>query len=551
MKKIPRHFRISRVTPNVTVTCGQATVTSLCVIVCWLLALPLVAQPYDLLIRNGRVVDGTGNPWYYADVAVKNGKVAYIGQVKPSDAKAIIDARGQIVAPGFIDIHTHLEGGIEDLPTADNFLYDGVTTAITGNCGLSRTNLRGYFDSLRTMGISLNMASFIGHNALRYRVMKNAFREPTAREQNEMEALTEQAMKEGAVGLSTGLVYIPGTYAKTPEVVNLAKVSARYNGIYASHMRNEGNQVVASIQEAIQVGREANLPVQISHFKIDSKPLWGTSTRTISLVKEARLAGLDVTVDQYPYTAGSTTLTFILPAWALADSDSIVMARFRDPATRAKIRDEMLDNLQKNGRTNYDYAVVANAPMDATLNGLSVTQINQRMGRKNDAATEIDLILELLLKARMKRIAMVYHLFSEDDVETIMRYPNTMIASDGRIMPFNVGAPHPRYYGTNARVLGHYVREKKIITLEDAIRRMTSLPAQRIGFSDRGLLKPGYAADIVVFDEKTVIDRATFEAPHAYADGFSYVLVNGVPVIENGKHNGQRPGHILLGKGHQ
>ncbi|QJW90858.1 D-aminoacylase [Spirosoma taeanense] len=511
----------------------------------------LLAQSYDLVIRNGRVVDGSGNPWYYADVAIKEGKVARIGMIPATDAKTQIDAKGQIVAPGFIDVHTHVEGGLEDRPGAENFLYDGVTTLVTGNCGTSRTNLRAYFDTLGAVGISPNLASLIGHNSLRLRVMKTAFREPTAREQAEMESLVEQAMKDGAVGLATGLIYTPGTYAKTPEIVNLARQVARYGGVYASHIRNEGQDVTTAINEAIQIGREAHLPVQISHFKVASKPLWGGSAQTIALVEAARREGIDVTVDQYPYTASSTSLQSIVPAWALADSDSLVLVRFRDPATRAKIRREMLEALKTNGRKDFDYAVVASFAADTTLNGLSISKINQKMGRKKSAEAEADLIMDLLEKAGMKRIQMVYHTMSEEDVTAIMRYPNTMIASDAGVARFNSGVPHPRAYGTNSRVLGRYVREQQIIPLENAIRRMTSLPAQRFGFADRGLLRPGYAADVVIFDEKTVGDAATYESPHAYATGFSYVLVNGVPVIENGKHTGRRPGQILMGKGYQ
>ena len=507
------------------------------------------AQRYDLVIRNGRVIDGTGNPWYYADIAIKNGRVALIGQVPTTDARISIDAKNQIVAPGFVDVHTHVEGGLEDRPGAENFLYDGVTTLVTGNCGGSRTDLRVYFDTLRAKGISPNLCSLIGHNSIRLKVMKAAFREPTAREQADMEALVEQAMKEGAVGLATGLIYTPGTYAKTAEVVNLAKVAARYGGVYASHIRNEGQEVAKAIEEAIQISREAHIPVEISHFKVASKPIWGFSKQTIGLVEAARREGLDVTVDQYPYTASSTSLQSIIPSWALADSDSMVLARFRDPATRTKIRREMLESLKKNDRKDYEYAVVAYCPADTTFNGMSISKINKQLGRKSNAETEADLVMELIEKSGMKRIQMVYHTMSEEDVETILRYPNTMIASDAGVSRFNSGMPHPRAYGTNSRVLGRYVREKQIISLEDAIRRMTSLPAQRFRLADRGLLKEGYAADVVVFDEKTVGDAATYEAPHAYATGFSFVLVNGVMVIENGKHTQKRPGQILLGQG--
>lgn len=504
------------------------------------------AQQYDLVIKNGRVVDGTGNPWYYADVAIKEGRVARIGTIAASEGKQVIDAKRQIVAPGFIDVHAHVEGDLETQPGAENFIYDGVTTLITGNCGGSSTNLRAMFDTLRMRGFTPNLASLIGHNSVRMKVMKAAFREPTAREQAEMEALVEQAMKDGAVGLSTGLIYTPGTYARTPEIVNLAKMAAKYGGVYATHMRNEGQDVQTAINEAIQIGREAGIPVEISHFKVASKPLWGLSTETISMVEAARKnEGIDVTVDQYPYTASSTSLQSIVPSWALADGDSATLARFRDPATRRKIRDEMLASLKKNDRKNYEYAVVSRFQADTTYNGKSIHQIASLRGLKTDGRAEAELVLALLEQAQMKRIQMVYHTMSEQDVATIMRYPNTMIASDAGVARFGSNMPHPRAYGTNSRVLGRYVRELKVLPLEEAVRRMTSLPAQRFHFTDRGLLRTGYAADLVIFDENTVSDKATYDAPHAYATGINYVLVNGVPVVENGKHNGKKPGQIL------
>ena len=521
----------------------------LSLIFCLLATCFAYAQPYDLVIKNGRVVDGTGNPWVHADVAVQNGRIVRIGAIPTAEGKRTIDATGLIVSPGFIDVHAHVEGSLEAQPGAPNFVYDGVTTVITGNCGGSSGNLRTYFDTLRMQGFSLNVGSLIGHNSVRMKVMKMAFRDPTAREQTEMERLVEQAMKDGAVGLSTGLIYTPGTYAHTPEVVNLAKVAARYGGLYASHIRNEGQNVKQAIDEAIQISREAHIPVEISHFKVASKPLWGKSTETVELVEAARREGLDVTVDQYPYTASSTSLESILPTWALADGDSAVLVRFRDPTTHAKIRAEMLENLKKNLRKNYEYAVVSSYKPDTTLNGMNISAINQKLGRKNTAETEADLVMDLMEKANLKRIQMVYHTMSETDVETILRYPNTMIASDAGVAKLGSGMPHPRAYGTNARVLGRYVRERHVIPLEEAIRRMTSLPAQRFRLTDRGLLRPGYAADIVLFDEKTVTDRATYEQPHAYTTGISWVIVNGTPVIENGQHTGQRPGQLLMGPG--
>ncbi|WP_128548670.1 N-acyl-D-amino-acid deacylase family protein [Larkinella soli] len=517
---------------------------------CLLFSIGAHAQTYDLIIKNGRVVDGSGNPWYYADVAILNGKIARIGSIPATDARATVDARNQIVAPGFIDVHTHVEGSLQDRPGAENFLHDGVTTLVTGNCGSSAVDLRAFFDSLRIQGFSPNLASLVGHNSVRLKVMKMAFREPTAREQAEMERLVEQAMKDGAVGLSTGLIYTPGTYARTPEIVNLAKVASRYGGVYASHMRNEGQEVKKAIGEAIQIGREARIPVEISHFKVAGKPIWGAAVETVGLVEAARREGIDVTVDQYPYTASSTSLASIVPSWALADGDSATLARFRDPATRTKIRKEMLASLKENDRKNFDYAVVASFPADTSFNGLSITKINQKLGRKNKADAEADLVMDLMEKAGMKRIQMVYHTMSEEDVATIMRYSNTMVASDAGVTRYGSGMPHPRGYGSNARVLGRYVREKQIIPVEEAVRRMTSLPAQRFSLEDRGLLRPGYAADLVIFDEKTVTDQSTYDVPHAYSTGFSYVLVNGVPVIEAGKHNGKRPGRILTGRGY-
>ncbi|MDB5242598.1 MAG: aminoacylase [Spirosoma sp.] len=508
------------------------------------------AQPYDLVIKNGRVIDGTGNPWVYADVAVRNGRIIQIGTVNSADAKRIIDATGLVVAPGFIDVHTHVESSLEAQPGAPNFVHDGVTTIITGNCGSSRINLRTYLDTLRIKGVSVNVGSLIGHNTVRVKVMKMVFREPTAREQADMETLVEQAMKDGAVGLSTGLIYTPGTYAKTTEIVHLAKVASRYGGLYASHIRTEGQNVKTAIEEAIQISREARIPVEISHFKVASKPLWGKSPETIEMVEAARREGLDVTVDQYPYTASSTTISSLLPSWALADGDSAVLGRFHDPASRAKIREEMLKGLKQSQRKNFDYAVVASYRPDTTFNGLSISAINQKLGRKNNAAAEADLVMDLMERANMRSTQMVYHIMAETDVETILRYPNTMIASDAGVAKLGVGMPHPRAYGTNARVLSRYVRERHIIHLEEAIRRMTSLPAQRFRLTDRGLLRPGYAADIVLFDDKTVSDEATYDQPHAYTKGISWVLVNGTPVVENSKHTGQRPGQLLMGPGY-
>ena len=503
---------------------------------------------YDIIIRNGRVIDGSGNPWFRADIGIIGNKIAAIGQLDTAQTKRTIDAAGMVVSPGFIDVHTHSESGLVRVPTADNFIMDGVTSIITGNCGSSEDNLTAFFNKLRKMGVSVNVASFIGHNNVRRQVLRKAMRDPTPKEQVAMEQLVEKAMKQGAVGLSTGLIYIPGTYAKTPEVVGLAKVAARYGGVYTSHIRNEGEKVSDAITEAITVGREAQIPVEISHFKITFKPLWGKSTETVALVEKARQEGVDINIDQYPYTASSTNMGTLLPTWALADSDSAMLARFADPSVHAKIKAEMILNLTKDQRTQWDYAVVAHAKADSQLDGKTVSEINILRGRRPTAEDEVETIFELMAKGGGQ---MIYHKMSEEDIDIILKYPHTMIASDGSVETYGFGVAHPRSYGTNARVLGRYVRERKTLTLEDAVRRMTSLPAQRFHIDNRGLLRVGYAADILVFDEKTVSDKATYERPHAYSVGFKWVIVNGKPTVENGKHNETKAGQIILGKGFQ
>jgi N-acyl-D-amino-acid deacylase len=511
-----------------------------------LIANGVFAQKYDLVIKNGRVIDGSGNPWFAADIAIKSGKIAGIGFFQTSEATTVIDAKNQIICPGFIDVHTHVEGGLQASPTADNFIYDGVTSIITGNCGGSELNLTKFFDELKQIQTSVNVGSLIGHNTVRRYVMRNVFRDPTPKEQVQMEALVEQAMKDGAVGLATGLIYIPGTYSKTPEVVGLAKVASMYGGVYASHIRDEASKVKEAIEEAINIGREAHIPVEISHFKISSKPLWGQSNTTIGLVEKARLEGIDVNIDQYPYTASSTNMGTMLPSWALSDGDSVIHTRLTNTETRKKIRAEMLKGLKADNRQNFDYAFVARYKEDSTLNGKNMHEINQLLGRKSNAESEAELIMDMVDKGGAQ---MIFHKMSEEDVARILQYPYTMIASDAGVIQFNKNVPHPRGYGSNARVLGRYVREKQVLRLEDAVRRMTSLPAQRFRIDNRGLIRVGYAADIVIFDENTITDKATFEQPHAYSEGIDFVLVNGIAVLENGKHTGKKSGEIIYGKG--
>ena len=503
------------------------------------------AQTYDLIIKNGKIIDGSGNSWFYGDVGVSQGKITFIGKKENYDARKIVDAKGLIVAPGFIDVHAHIEGSEMTVPTADNFIFDGVTSVVTGNCGGSNLEVDKYFRRIDSVRTSINIATLIGHNTVRRSILGDVNRQPTVEEQNRMESLVEKAMKEGAVGISTGLIYVPGTYSKTSEVVGLAKVASKYNGVYASHIRDEGDNVHQAVSEAISIGREAKIPVEISHFKVTYKPNWGRSIETIGLVENARLEGLDVTMDQYPYVASSTTLDTTVPTWVFSGGRDSLKLRINDPAMRRKIKNEMVEDLKKKKLKNYSYAQVARYAPDTTLNGKNISEINKLKGRKSKAIYEAETILEMV--GAINRTQMVYFSMDEKDLTRILQYPFNMIASDAGIVKFGSGMPHPRAYGTNARVLGRYVREQKVIRLEEAIRRMTSLPAQKFNLRDRGLLREGLAADIVVFDEHIVGDVATYTTPHAYSKGFSYVIVNGETVIVNGKHTGACSGQVLKG----
>ncbi|WP_288095658.1 D-aminoacylase [Hydrotalea sp.] len=502
----------------------------------------LTAQTADILIKNGKIINGTGNNWFYGDVAVVNNKIAAVGNLSAWKSAKVIDAAGMIVAPGFIDVHTHIEGDEVRNPTADNFIYDGVTTVITGNCGLSKVDIGNYFKWLDSLHLSINIASLVGHNDIRKAVMGTARRAPTTAEMLQMEAITRKAMQDGAVGLSTGLIYIPGTYAATDEVVALTKIAAAYHGVYATHMRDEGDSVVQAIQEALHIGTVAGLPVEISHFKLSGQQNWRRSKETLALIIDARKKGIDVTIDQYPYTASSTNLGTLLPDWVLADGKDSINARLNNPVIREQVIAYMLQRLSKRKLKHFSYPVVANYAFDTAFNGKSIETINLLKGRKHTAKAEAETVLEMMQHGGA---GMVFHGMSETDVQYIMQYPFCMFGCDAGIRVFGEGVPHPRGYGSNAKILGKYVREEHLFSLEQAIRRMTSLPAQKFHLQNRGLLLPGYAADIVVFNPDTVTDKATYEKPHQYSEGFKYVVVNGTITLKNGQHTGARNGITL------
>jgi N-acyl-D-amino-acid deacylase len=498
----------------------------------------------DILITNARILDGTGNSWYWGSVEVNDGiiKAIHKGKVVPSVAvKRTLDAKGLMLTPGFIDVHAHIESSIFDRPTADNYIYDGVTSVVTGNCGNSADDIADFFRRIDSTKTSINIATLAGHNTVRRLGMGLANKPASKEDLQKMLGIMNQAMRDGAVGLSTGLIYLPGMYSNTDEVVFLASIAAQYGGVYATHMRNEGLKVTEAIDEAINIGKKAKLPVQISHFKVSGRANWGRSSTTLNLVKQARLEGHDVTIDQYPYTAASTNLATQVPDWALDGGLDSLRVRIKDKATRERIKREMQDNKEEGKMKNFSFAVVANYSADSTLNGMNISQINKMRGRKANLYNESETILEMLEKSNAQ---MVFHTMNEDDVKYFMQYPFNMPAADGSVSN-GQGMPHPRSYGTNARVLGRYVRELKVIPFEEAIRRMTSLPAQKFNLSNRGLIREGMAADILLIDENKVSDLATFEKPHQFSTGIPYVIVNGQVVVEDGRHTGTRSGQGL------
>ncbi len=498
---------------------------------------------YDLLITNGAIVDGTGAPAYVADIGVIGERIVKIGTIEDASANRIIDAQGLIVVPGFIDLHNHGDRNVLANPGVENYLFQGVTTILTGNCGKSPVRVNEFFESVERTGIGPNLGLLIGHNNVRDEVMGNENRPPTDAELAAMQQLVRTAMDAGVFGISTGLTYLPGTYSETEEIIALARVASAAGGIYASHIRSEFGRVGEAVSEAIRIGREAGLPVHISHFKIADNSMWGESTMTLGLVETARSEGLDVTVDQYPYTASSTGLANVIPAWARAGSHADFQARLDDPETRQRIRKETVASLRgPRAAGDLSRITIASFPSRPEYAGKTMAEVTKMHGLEPTVENGADVALEILYDGSGSAI---YHMMAEEDVRRIMQAPFTHIASDGSAVAFGEDVPHLRNYSTFPRVLAHYVRDEGILTLEDAVHKMTAMPADRIGLASRGRLAEGMVADIGIFDLERMSDNEDWSQPHEYAEGFTHVIVGGVLVVEKGERTDALPGKVL------
>ena len=534
---------------------------------------------YDLIIRDGKIIDGTGNPWYRGDVAVKDGKIAAVGKLSEAEAETIIDASGLIVAPGFIDAHSHADGSTMYYRDMESLVMQGITTVMSGQCGSSPapvnpdlkeemekrrarnlppevdpkitwTTFEDYLVEEEKEGLGVNVAHHVGHGAIRIAAMGFEAREPTPGELERMRELTADAMESGAFGLSTGLIYPPGVFAKTEEIIELAKVAARYGGVYDTHLRGEGKTLIESMEEAIRIGEEAGIPVHISHHKAATKSIWGKSTESLRLLQEARERGLDVTVDQYPYRAGATSLATCLPPWAHEGGMERLLERLKDPELRERMKKDIEDGIPgwENfaGELGWENVMVSRVVSEENkpVEGKNIEEVREMRGDPDCSTSLFDLILEEEGAAGMIIFAM-----DEGDVRRIMGHHLQMVGTDSGASAatgfMRRGKPHPRGYGSYPKILGRYVRELGVLRLEEAVRKMTSFPAQRFGVLDRGILRPGMWADITIFNPETVIDKATYQDPHQYPEGIEHVIVNGEAAVERGEYTGALAGRTL------
>lgn len=522
----------------------------------------LTAQPveavFDIVIRNGRVLDGAGNPWILTDIAIKNGRFVRVGHVAEK-GKREIDASGKYVSPGWIDMLDQSGSVLRQNGLAENKILMGVTTGIGGEGGtpVPADKLGEYFAGLEKTGISINFGTYFNEAQAREAVLGNDAREPSPEELGRMKAIMEDAMKGGALGMTTALIYPPASYAKTPEIAELAKVAGRYGGIYASHIRGEGKELIESIDEAIEIGEMGRLPVEIYHLKAAFQPGWGKlMVAAGERIEAARARGVDVAADMYLYTAGGTGLDSVIPSWAFEGGREKLNERLRDPAIRTRLKNEI-----KTGSPGWWNIVEAAGGWENIVLASAQNKENERFQGKNIAqiAREwgkepADAAFDLVLQGQSGRVSALYYMMSEDDIITALKFPWTSIGSDGgaSLKPAEIdgtGLGHPRSYGNFPRLLTRYVREKKVLSLPDAIRKMTSWPATRMRLESRGMIKEGNWADVVIFDFEKIQDLATYERPMLYPAGIDYVFVNGQIVAENGKHTGARPGKLIYGPG--
>ncbi|MGA3243978.1 MAG: D-aminoacylase [Bacteroidota bacterium] len=528
--------------------------------------------PYDIIIQNARIIDGTGNPWYQSDIGIYRDKITAIGKLDPRLAKRVIDAAGKVVAPGFIDMLGQSETAILVDNRAMSKISQGVTTEINGegesaapvnekilkelkpsldkyNLTVDWTDFNGYFARVEKNKTAINLASYVGAAQVREYVIGFENREPTAAEMDQMRQLVREAMRQGAVGVSTALEYTPAMYAKTPELIELAKAAAEFGGIYASHIRNEQEKIVEAVLEAADIGRAAKIPVEIWHLKTAEKPNWGKMSEIVRMIQQHRNQGLDMTADVYPYIAFGNSLSAPLPGWVQEGGTDKLLERLKDPIVRKQVRKE-LEATEKARGMDFQLMMISyvSNPALKQWEGKRLTEIASAW-KKDPIETLFDFVL-----ADSARTSRVVWAMTEEDLRMAMGQPWVSFCDDASARaldgPLFEGRPHPRAYGSFPRILAMYVRESKILTLEDAIRKMTSLAAQRVGIKDRGILKQGFYADLVMFDPETITDKATFENPHQYSEGMSLVVVNGKPVWENGKFTGNLPGRVLRGPGY-
>jgi N-acyl-D-amino-acid deacylase len=503
---------------------------------------------YDLIIKNGLVYDGTNNPPQTLDIAIIADKIVGLGDFSEADALQILNAAGAAVAPGFIDTHTHLDplDNLLALSNSESQLRQGVTTSIGGPDGRGvplKYGFAEFLDTLSQVGVGINMGFMAGHNKIRKKVMQLENRAPTKKELDRMKAMADQAMDEGAFGLSTGLKYLPGNFAKIDEVIELSKVIANKGGVYSTHLRDEGIAIMPAIEETIEIGKKANIPIILTHHKVIGKPMWGKSDITLARVDKAKKDGVNIILDQYPYAASHTGLSVLIPAWARAGGQEKFLERLTDPESYAKIKKEIIFNiLNDRGGEDLNRIQFARVKWQPDLEGKTLKDWIVLEGKK----PTIENGAEYVIKGQINGGAScIYHAMDEKDVEKIMQHPLTMIASDGRLSSPGIGHPHPRAYGTFPRVLGKYVREKELLSLQEAIYKMTLFPAKTYGIENRGLFKKGLKADLVIFDPNTIIDKATFILPHQYPVGISHVLINGKWSIKNGEFLNKMNGVIL------